>query len=196
MAIGQLPSNVWYVQDLVRRAHAQDTAAFGELYERYAPRIFTYLCHQLNGRTQEAEDLTAEVFTKMLERIGSYQFRGIPFSAWLFRIARNHLIDHVRRAPRQPTMPLDDAYELPEPSTARSLDRRLAADQIMAGLRLLTDEQRQVIEMRFIEGLSTLQAAERIGKSEEAVKKLQSRGLAALKRAMDCRSGCWKIPAN
>ena len=196
MVTGQLVSNVWYVQDLVKRAHEQDKAAFGELYERYWPRIYNYLCRQLDGCSQEAEDLTAEVFAKVYEKIGSYQFRGVPFSAWLFRIAHNQLIDHVRSRPRAPSAPLEDAAEIQEPSSLRALDRRLTADQIKGALQLLTEEQRQVVVLRFIEGLSTQQTAERMGKTEEAVKKLQARGLAALKRAMDCRSGCWRMPDN
>lgn len=185
---------MWYVQDLVRRANEdRDAQAFTELYERYAPRIYAYLFQHVHGRTQEAEDLTAEVFVKVYERLNAYQFRGVPFSAWLFRVARNHLIDHVRRqGPRQAAAPIEAAENLPEPGSGATLDRRLVAAGIEGAMRHLTEEQRRVILLRFVDGLSTAEAARVVGKSEEAAKKLQARGLAALKRTMDCPSGCWR----
>ena len=189
-----LASNVWYVDDLVKRASAKDPVAFSELYSRYAPRIETYLAQRLNGHTTDAEDLTADVFTKVLERLDSYQSRGLPFSAWLFRVAHNRLIDHVRRAPRQATEPLDEALDVPEWGSSRELNLNLTSDQLRSELQLLTPEQREVVKLRFLDGLSLLETAERTGRGEEAVKKLQARGLAALKRSMDCLSGCWRLP--
>src|SRR5688572_28570759 len=84
------------VQDLVERAQGGDGGAFGELYERFSPEIQRYLLRQVRGHREAAEDLTEEVFVKALRRLGGYQARGLPFAAWLYRIARNHLIDHVR----------------------------------------------------------------------------------------------------
>jgi RNA polymerase sigma-70 factor (ECF subfamily) len=193
MAATTAPSNVWYVQDLVRRAQARDEPALGEIYERYAPRIHSYLVHRLNGRTHEAEDLTAEVFLKAFEKMGSYEDRGAPFSAWLYRIAHNSLVDYVRRRPNQPTASLENAVEVQEPLSLRELHSGLTVEQVRGALDLLTDEQRQVVSLRFLEGKSTLEVAEVTGKSEEAVKKLQSRGLASLKRVLDCKSGCWRV---
>jgi RNA polymerase sigma-70 factor (ECF subfamily) len=187
------PSNVWYIQDLVQRANQKDQAAFGELYERYAPRVQSYMTHHLNGRAQEAEDLTADVFAKVFERLDRYEFRGVPFSAWLFRVARNQLVDYMRRRPRAPQVALDEALEVRLAGTFQGVDRRLAADQITGAMKHLTEEQQRVIELRFMEGRSTSQTAALTGKSEEAVKKLQARGLASLRRTMDCPSGCWKI---
>jgi RNA polymerase sigma-70 factor (ECF subfamily) len=186
-------SNVWYIQDLVQRANQKDQAAFGELYERYSPRVQNYMTHHLNGRTQEAEDLTADVFTKVFERIGSYEFRGVPFSAWLFRVARNQLVDYVRRRPRQAQVPLDEASEVRESGTFQGVDQQLAADNLNGALKHLTEDQQRVIALRFMEGHSTARTAELTGKTEDAVKKLQARGLASLKRTMSCPSGCWRI---
>ena len=186
-------SDVWYVEGLVERARQQDQAAFSDLYERYAPRIHGYLSRRLGARADEAEDLTADVFAKMVEKLDTYEFRRLPFSAWLFRIARNHLIDHARvSGRRQPALSLDQSPLLGG-TTRLPFAQNVTTDQIREALRQLTEEQRQVVLLRFIQGLSLLEVAERIGRSEEAVKKLQARGLAALRRVMDCRSGCWRV---
>lgn len=173
------------VQALVRRAQQQDGQAFSELYELYSRKVYSYLYYHLNGRVHEAEDLTADVFIKVFEKIGSYQFRGAPFSAWLFRIAHNHLIDHVRSRPRQPVVPLDAIDGLQETSTLRELERRLTVEQLRRALVQLTLEQGQVIVLRFVESMSTAETAHAMGKSEDAVKKLQARGLATLKRVLE-----------
>lgn len=181
---------------LMERAQARDAAAFAELYQEYAPRIASYLARRLGGRTSEVEDLTADVFAKVFEKLDQYQDRGVPFAAWLFRIARNQLIDHLRALPRQPMVGIDAALDVREPGSFQALDRHLAADQIRDGMQRLTDEQRRVIGLRFVEGRTTAQTAHSLAKSEEAVKKLQSRALASLKRGMDCQSGCWRVDLN
>jgi RNA polymerase sigma-70 factor (ECF subfamily) len=99
----------------------------------------------------------------------------------------------MRRRPRAPQVALDEALEVRLAGTFQGVDRRLAADQITGAMKHLTEEQQRVIELRFMEGRSTSQTAALTGKSEEAVKKLQARGLASLRRTMDCPSGCWKI---
>src|SRR5262249_25771808 len=113
------------VQTLVERAQSGDGGAFGELYEQFAPEIYRYLLRHLNGRRESAEDLTEEVFLKVLERLGSYQFRGLPFSAWLYRIARNHMIDHLRSRPKQVVSSLDTAPQIPEKKAEQGLDPSL-----------------------------------------------------------------------
>jgi RNA polymerase sigma-70 factor (ECF subfamily) len=100
-------STVVYAEDLVRRIRANEPDAFEELYARYSPRVFGYLYQRLNGNHEEAEDLTAEVFAKVYEKIDGYQVQGAPLSSWLFRIAHNRLIDSVRRRPRQTQVGLD-----------------------------------------------------------------------------------------
>jgi RNA polymerase sigma-70 factor (ECF subfamily) len=181
------------VEDLVRAAQAGDAQAFEQLYALYAPRVHGYLRGQLRGRPEDAEDLTAEVFTRVYERIGSFQFRGVPFLSWLFRIAHNQLIDSYRRYPKHELLPLEDAFTVAEPKAGQAFAHQLSVNQLDSALLHLTDEQRQVLQLRYLQGLSTAQAAEAVGKSEEAAKKLQARGLAALKRSMDCPSGCWRI---
>src|SRR5687767_1325948 len=107
------------IDALVEAAGRRDSQAFERLYETFAPRVHQYLVRHLNGRSAEAEDLTAEVFAKIYEKIGGYENRGVPFSAWLFRIAHNQLIDHVRRSPRHEAVSLETAFDLPEVGAGR-----------------------------------------------------------------------------
>jgi RNA polymerase sigma-70 factor (ECF subfamily) len=186
-------STVLYAEDLVRRIHANDPDAFDELYARYSPRVFGYLYQRLNGDHEEAEDLTAEVFAKVYEKIDSYQVQGAPLSSWLFRIAHNRLIDSVRRRPRQTQVGLDLAPEMPSGPVFQGVDQAVALEQIKIGLARLTPEQRQVIELRFLQGKSLAETAAQVGRNEDAVKKLQSRGLASLRRQIECLSGCWRV---
>lgn len=186
-------STVLYAEDLVSRVRANDPQAFDELYRRYSPRVFGYLFQRLNGNAEEAEDLTADVFTRVYEKIDAFQPQGAPLSAWVFRIAHNRLIDAVRRKPRMTAVTLDEAPEISAGPMFRQIDQQVALDQIKRGLARLTYEQRQVIELRFLEGKSLAETAALVGRNEDAVKKLQARGLASLRRGIDCLSGCWKV---
>jgi len=186
-------STVVYAEDLVRRIRANEPNAFDELYARYSPRVFGYLYQRLNGNHEEAEDLTAEVFARVYEKIDAYQVQGAPLSSWLFRIAHNRLIDAVRRRPRQSQVGLDLAPELPAGRVFQGVDQAVALEQIKSGLARLTPEQRQVIELRFLEGKSLAETAALVNRNEDAVKKLQSRGLASLRRQIECLSGCWRV---
>lgn len=176
------------VAGLVARAQRGDAEAFAALYEQHAPEIHRYLMRQVHGRRELAEDLTAEVFLKVFERIGSYQARGLPFGAWVYRVARNHTIDHLRA---QRTRAADSLERAPE--AAEVADRDAARDygQVLDHLTLgpalarLSPEQRRALELRFLDGLPTAATAAIMGKTEHAVKKLQSRGLGALRRILE-----------
>jgi RNA polymerase sigma-70 factor, ECF subfamily len=193
MSTDRPASTVAYAEDLVRRVRANEPLAFDELYSRYSPRVFGYLFQRLNGNAEEAEDLTADVFTKVYEKIDGFQPQGAPLSAWVFRIAHNRLIDAVRRRPRQVQVTLDDAPELVSGPVFDGINQQLAMDQIKAGLARLTNEQRQVIVLRFLEGKSLAETAHIVGRNDDAVKKLQARGLASLRRGLECLSGCWRV---
>jgi RNA polymerase sigma-70 factor (ECF subfamily) len=186
-------STVIYAEELVRRVRSNDPLAFDELYQRYSPRVFGYLFQRLNGNVEEAEDLTADVFTRVYEKIDGFQPQGAPLSAWVFRIAHNRLIDSVRRRPRQVQVALDDAPELTAGPVFGGIDQQVALEQIKAGLARLTPEQRQVIVLRFLEGKSLAETAAIVNRNEDAVKKLQARGLASLRRRVECLSGCWRF---
>lgn len=186
-------STVMYAEDLVRRVRANEPLAFEELYERYSPRVFGYLFQRLNGNAEEAEDLTADVFTRVYEKIEGFQPQGAPLSAWVFRIAHNRLIDAIRRRPRQSQVTLDEAPELAAGPVFNGIDQQVAFEQIKHGLTRLTNEQRQVIELRFLEGKTLAETAAIVSRNEDAVKKLQARGLASLRRNLECLSGCWRV---
>jgi RNA polymerase sigma-70 factor (ECF subfamily) len=186
-------STVAYAEELVRRIRASETEAFDELYKRYSPRVFGYLYQRLNGNIEEAEDITAEVFAKVYQKIDTFEVRGAPLSSWLFRIARNRLIDSVRRRPDQPEIGLDNAPSLTGGPVFHGVDQQMAIELLKSGLSRITPEQRQVIVLRFLEDKSLAETAAVTQRTEEAVKKLQSRGLAALRRGIECLSGCWRI---
>ena len=175
------------VQALVQRAQANDRAAFGELYEMYCPKIYSYLAYHLNGRSEAAEDLTEEVFMKALQSLGSFQFREVPFSSWLYRIAHNHLIDYVRANKKAPSVNIDDAQHLLFEKDR--LDGRLDQHTLATALKQITDDQRQIVLMRIVQGLSISETAKAVGKSEDSVKQLQSRGLKALRRVLEAEEG-------
>ncbi len=173
------------VQTLVEHAQAGDGGAFGELYERFAPKIYRYLLRQLSSRREAAEDLTDEVFVTVLERLGSYQFRGLPFSAWLYRIAREHMIDHLRRRPPQIVTSPDTAPEVPGQQAEQVSDRSLNQRELSYALDRLPTDQRQVVSLRFLDGFTTGETAQIMGKTEAAVKKLQAHGLIRLRRIIE-----------
>lgn len=173
------------VLELVERAQQGDGGAFGDLYERFHPEIYRYLLRHLDGRRETAEDLTEEVFLKVFERLARYQFRGLPFSAWLYRIARNHLIDHLRARPKQAVGSIELGPEIPVRRAEAALNRSLDRQELTYALGRLTSDQRQVVMLRFLDGLSTQETALAIGKSEDAVKKLQARGLVQLRRILE-----------
>ncbi len=165
---------------LVERAKDMEADALASLYSMYYPRIYNYAFFQL-GDIQAAEDLTSDVMLKVLESIDRYRFKGPPFSAWVFRIARNKLIDLHRQRKRNGQVNLWDlpvAIELaPETLAERALDR----GQLQIALKYLTEVQRQVIVLRFIEGFDTVTVAHTLGRSKSSVKSVQHRALRSLR---------------
>lgn len=173
------------IQALVERAQAGDGEAFGELYERLAPKVYSYLYYHLKGQTHLAEDLTEEVFVKVIEKLGRYQNRGLPFSAWLFRIAHNHLVDYLRAQPKLGMSSLEACHAVPERRAEQSLELTLTHTELARALAHLTEDQRRVVVLRFLQGMSTAETARILGKTEDAVKKLQARGLQVLRKSLE-----------
>ncbi len=168
--------------ELVIRAKAGDESAFTQIYERYAPAIYRYIYFRL-GEPELAEDLQAEVFLRMLEGIHRYEDRGWPISAWLYRIARDRTIDTMRRRRIRQHVSLEawgGSCDGPEISVGAQLE----FEELSRTLDDLTDEQRQVIQLRFMADLSIQEVAKKMGRTEGSVKALQHRGLQSLQRRL------------
>jgi RNA polymerase sigma-70 factor, ECF subfamily len=176
------------IQALVCQAQAGNSWAFAELYDLYAKKIHSYLRYHLNGRSDVADDLAADVFLKAMEKLHSYQFSGVPFSAWLYRIAHNHLIDHLRAQPKKQGVSLDECSTVDDPSAERALDETLTQQQLASALQGLTTDQRQVIIYRFLQDRSIADTARLMNKHEDAIKQLQVRALRNMRRALSAAS--------
>ena len=170
-------------ESLVRRAQQRDEEAFAKLYEEYFDKIYRYVTLRIGDR-MEAEDVTQQVFIKVLHSISSFKWKGIPFSAWLFRIARNQVIDYVRKKKRYATVPLDERLAGSDIGPQLAAERKLDIEGVLAATQQLTDAQREVISLRFTSELSIAEVAKIMGKSEGAVKALQHSAIAALRRVL------------
>jgi len=169
--------------DLVRRAQQYDEAALESLYQIYHPKIYNYAFLQM-GDVQAAEDLASDVMLKMIESLKGYRFKGLPFGAWVFRIARNRLIDLHRRRRRRGEVDLSETLSSSLASPQTLAERALERGQLQVALKHLTDEQRQVIVLKFIEGFDNRSVGRIMGRSEGAIKSLQHRALASLRRVL------------
>ena len=171
------------VEDLVRQAQQGHSEAFAGLYEAYYDKIYRYVMFK-TGDTLEAEDLTEEVFLRMLESIGSFKWQGYPFTSWLFRIAHNLVIDYYRKAGRQKKTSLDDAMRVVGSDNVdvdRKLDVELSIKEVKEAMGGLTRLQQEVLSLRFAGGLSVAETAEAMGKKENAVKALQHAAIKKLR---------------
>ena len=172
-------------QALLERARRADTAALGEIYDQYAERIYAYIYHRV-GQAELAEDLTGQAFMRMLEAIRSGQAWKTSFSGWLYRIAHNLVIDHYRRRGRATFVDIDEVAPISttegDPST--SVQARLERENLRTALNQLTDEQAQVITLRFLDDLSIAEVATIMARNEGAIKALQYRAVLALRRIM------------
>jgi len=166
----------------------RDQEAFGRIYEANFDRIYRYIVLKI-GNEAEAEDMTQQVFLNALKSISSYKSQGAPFSAWLYRIAHNQVVDHYRKKSKRPdTLPDDPPVELA--STDEGIDPQKIAEhgmtmeQVMMAARELTDAQREVISLRFTSDLSVAEVANIMGRSQGAVKALQHSAILALRKAL------------
>ena len=163
-------------RELIEAAQA-DPARFGEVYDRHVDRVYAYVSRRAGSRSV-AEDITAEVFQEALANLKRFEWRGVPFAAWLFRMAANALADHWRRQGRLADGPLPD---LPDEGEHAELERRVSLFQLVDRL---PDLQRRVIEMRFVEDKSIRDVAAALDRSEGAVKQLQLRAIENLRKGM------------
>ena len=181
-AIDETSASAALVRRAVARAKEGDREAVRFLYLQYADNVYGYV-RSIVRDDYEAEDVTQQVFTKLLVVIGKYEQRAVPFSAWILRLAHNAAIDHMRKCRAIPAAEVFGADEqLPEGNEDRSMELRLA-------LADLPDEQRDVIVLRHVVGLSPTEIADQMGKTEPSVHGLHHRGRAALRTALVER-GC------
>jgi RNA polymerase sigma-70 factor, ECF subfamily len=171
------------IERLVADARNGDTWAFGLIFDHYHEPIYRFIVSRVN-RPSDAEDLTQLVFVKALEALPRYQERGVPFGGWLFRLARNAVIDHVRG--RHDHAGLDSVAGRADgdagPDEIAVVRQEL--DAVGSALASLTDEQREAIELRFFGGLSAREAAAAMGKQEGTIRGLQFRAIASLRREL------------
>ena len=176
--------------ELIARAARGDREAFGRLYERYVLRVFRHI-YFLTSDSQLAEDLTAQTFLKTLEALPRYEIRGIPFLAWLLRIASNLTINHLKSQKNNGHAQLPEAVAArgTDYSPEQSCEIKLDGERVWAQVRRLRGDQRQVIVMRFIDGLSYPDIAHVLGKSVGAVRVIQYRALASLRQMLEDQPG-------
>ena len=170
-------------ESLVRRAQQHDSEAFAQLYEANFDKIYRYVTLRIGDRT-EAEDMTQQVFVNAFQSISSFKWRGIPFSAWLFRIAHNQVVDYLRKKAKQATASLDESLVSRNDNPQLVTERKLDMEQIVSATRHLTKAQREVISLRFAGELSIAQVAKVMGKSQGAVKALQHSAIVALRKTL------------
>jgi RNA polymerase sigma-70 factor (ECF subfamily) len=161
-------------------AAKRDPTRFAELYEAHFERVYAYAVRRVRDR-HEAEDVTAEVFQQALANLGRFEWRGVPFAAWLFRIAANAIADRAKRAARERRDPGPE----PEPAVERIEEHA----RLYRLVRELPADQRRVIEMRFTEEKTIREIAGELGRSEGAVKQLQFRAVQSLRARMGQANG-------
>jgi RNA polymerase sigma-70 factor (ECF subfamily) len=169
------------IAGLVEKAAAGDFEAFGELYNIYLDRIYRYVFYQVKDK-MTAEDLIEEIFVKAWKAIGSYRGKGQAFSPWLYRIAHNYLVDYFRKSQKHRSLEIEIAAAAA--SLEQESERKAARQELMEAVSYLRDNQRQVIILKFIEGLDNHEIAQIMGKSQGAIRILQMRALATLRKRL------------
>ncbi len=171
---------------LIERAARNDQDAIATLYDLYAPKIYSYIYHRVNDQLT-TEDLTGQVFLQMLEAVKRKNAWHTSFSGWLYRIAHNLIVDHYRQRGRATHTDIDESPNIvahnsdPFQKAAANLEN----DALLRAINKLTEEQAQVVTLRFLEGYSIKEVATMLDKTEGAIKALQYRGVASLRRIMN-----------
>ena len=167
------------VNELVRRAQAGDREAVGTIYQAHVQPIYRYIAYRVRN-TADVEDLTAEVFVRMVQRISSYQITEAPFAAWLYRIAATRIADYYREINRRPENPLTEAVPSENPLPEETILHKQSFEKLRSALHALSEEQQTILVLRFVERKSHEDVAALLGKSVTAVKSAQHRALTQL----------------
>ena len=178
------PKNLKHLSDieLVEKSKTGDKDAFGELYERYLDKIYSYVYYR-TGNHHDAEDLTARVFFRAMAHMENYTERGVPFQAWLYRIAHNLVANWHRDRGRRKVIPLDEfiAASLKSDSPDKQAEDQEEREALRAAIRRLPEERQQLLLLKFVEHMSNAEIGEIMSRTEGAIKSLYHRTLIALR---------------
>jgi RNA polymerase sigma-70 factor (ECF subfamily) len=167
---------------VVEAAQRGEHEALSALYEYYFPKVYRYAAARL-ATAEDAEDVTEEIFLRVIDKIGSFSWRGLPFGSWVFRIARNEVVSHVRRQKvRGATAQLTDTIPDYTPDHTELVETAMTMDVVREAIGRLPEAQRQVISLRFVAGLSVAETAQSLKKTENNVKVLQHKAIAKLQQ--------------
>jgi RNA polymerase sigma-70 factor (ECF subfamily) len=169
---------------LLERARKDEAQALAEIYDRYAEAIYRYL-YRYVGDASQAEDLTSEVFLKLLQVLNTSRAPRDRLQGWLYRVAHNLAMDWFRQAPKNATLLLDEGLVAGDDSPLAEVEKRQTRQQLRAVIGQLTPDQQQVILLRFGEGFKISEVSRLMSKSEGAVKILQHRAIKRLRKLMD-----------
>jgi len=169
-------------EEALARASQGDQEAFGVLYERYVRRIYNYIYYR-TGNPHDAEDLTARVFFRAIRHIGNYQDRGVPFSAWLYRIAHNLVANWHRDNSRKQEIPLEDIYNYKQDQHQPEAILLQVEEEnaLLKVIRQLPPERQQLLILKFVEHLPNAEIGQIMGRTEGAIKSLYHRTLITLR---------------
>lgn len=181
------------IERLVDAAREGDPESFGALFDHFYGPVHRYVAARV-GRPSDAEDLAQLVFVKALEALPRYESRGVPFGGWLFRLARNVVIDHTRTRRDHAALDVVTGYADQDDGPDELAVLRQELDSVRCALRRLTPEQREAVELRFFAGLSAKEAAEVMGRQEGTVRGLQFRAIAALRRELGIENPDHALP--
>ena len=170
--------------ELVARLKANDDAAYREVVARFGDPLYGYI-YSITGDHHLSEDILSETYLRMVEKVDTYTFYGVPFKAWLYRIAHNLAINALKRANRLVGAEALETAVPPVDDPATAIAARLEADDLRMALGELTEEQQQVVLLRFVAQQSTAEVAQALEKTENAVKQLQFRALRSLGRLLE-----------
>lgn len=163
---------------------SENEACLSGLYDEYYDRIARYAFVRI-GNTADAEDIASEVFIKALDSIDRYQDRGLPMQAWLFKIAHNLVVDYLRNKSKKSTLPLDTIKIAGETDPAEKAEINLEMERVHTAMQSLTEEQREVVRLRFFGGLSSREVGELLNKNDGAVREMQRAAMEKLRKLMN-----------
>ncbi len=169
---------------LIERAKLGDSEAFTQIYEDSYSRIYSYIYYRVSNR-EIAEDLASEVFIRLVRKIDTYEDKGRPIIAWLYTVAGNLVRDHYRKDSRIQWMPIDDREIVSDEDPTLQIDLDLSSERLKEAIKHLTEDQAQVIILKFVDGWSNRKIADVMGKQEGSIKSLQHRALRSLRRILE-----------